>query len=41
MKAFYSSLYIKGNMELIYFYNQTARIIAVFICSSKGRQGAI
>jgi len=41
MKAFYSSLDTKENKELIFFYNQTAKITVVFICSSKGRQGAI
>jgi len=41
MNAFYSSLYIKENKELIYFYNQTARITVVFVCSSQGRQGAV
>ena len=33
-------IYRKENKELIYFYNQTARTTAVFICSSQGRQGA-
>jgi hypothetical protein len=39
MNALYSYLHSKENKELRHFYNQTARITAVFMSSSMGRQG--